>query len=100
ECVSHDECRAGHLGFIKSAAEGKAGRGRYGKNYELLIAVEDRWFEADDAKEIATFVEHEVLTLPLEFAAVHVVRLMDRLFLSFEIPVESRYAMYLGFRVI
>jgi hypothetical protein len=86
EYVQHEESRADHLRFIKNAAEGKAGRGRYGKNYELLIAVEDRWFEPDDAKEIAAFVEREVLTLPLEFGAVHLVGLMDRLFLSFEVP--------------
>lgn len=86
ECVAHEESRADHLGFIKTAAEGKAGPGRYGKNYELIIAVEDRWFDPDDAKEIADFVEREVLTLPLEFATVHLVGLMDRLFLSFEMP--------------
>ena len=83
ECVKHEDSRAEHLGFVKDAAEGKAGRGRYGKNYELLIAVEDRWFEPDDTNAIVAFMKREVLTLPLEFSAVHLVGLMGRLFLSF-----------------
>jgi hypothetical protein len=89
ECVGHEESRADHLTFIKTAAEGKKGLGRYGKNYELLIAVEDRWFDPDDAKDITAFVEHQVLTPPLEFGAVHLIGLTDRLFLSFEVPYRS-----------
>ena len=87
EFVDHRESRARHLSWIKTAAEGKAGRGRYGKSYELLIAVEDWWFDPDDAEEVAAFIEREVLTLPLEFGAVHVVGLTARLFLSF--PLAS-----------
>lgn len=82
----HRESRARHLSWIKTAAEGKAGPGRYGKSYELLIAVADWWFDpADDAEEVVAFIEREVLTLPLEFGAVHVVGLglRNRLFLSF-----------------
>jgi hypothetical protein len=70
EIVDHRESRAHHLGWIKAAAEGKAGRGRYGKTYELLIAVEDWWFDADDAREVTHFIEREVLRLPLEFDAI------------------------------
>jgi len=33
------------LRLVKEAAEGKAGPGRYGRGYELVIAVEDWWFE-------------------------------------------------------
>ena len=86
EFVDHKVSRAEHLAFIKTAAEGKKGLGRYGKKYEHLIAVEDRWFEPDDTMEIAAFVEQEVLTLPLEFGAVHLIGLTDRLFLSFKVP--------------
>jgi len=83
----HRETRARHLDLIKTAAEGKAGRGRYGKTYELLIAVEeDWWFDADDAREVTDFVEREVLRLPLEFDAVHVVGMTERLFLFFPLP--------------
>lgn len=81
--VDHRKTRARHLNWIKTAAEGKAGRGRYGKDYELLIAVEDWWFDADDAPEVTNFIEREVLRLPLEFDVVHVVGLTERLFLSF-----------------
>jgi len=86
EFVDHQESRARHLSWIKAAAEGKAGRGRYGKTYELLIAVEDWWFDTDDAGEVTTFIEREVLGLPLEFGAVHVVGITGRLFLSFSLP--------------
>jgi len=83
EFVDHRESRALHLGWIKSAAEGKAGQGRYGRSYELLIAVEDWWFGPDDANEVTAFIRREILTLPLEFAAIHIVGLTGRLFLSF-----------------
>jgi hypothetical protein len=62
------------------------GLGRYGKNYELLIVVEDRWFEPADTDAIVDFVEKYILTLSLEFCRVHLVGLMERLMLSFEIP--------------
>jgi hypothetical protein len=83
EFEDHRESRARHLSWVKSAAEGKAGLGRYGKNYELLIVVEDWWFNTDDAAEVVTFMDRQVLTLPLEFGAVHLVGLTERLFMSF-----------------
>jgi hypothetical protein len=43
--------RARHLAWLKSAAEGKAGPGRYGSGYELLIAVEDWWFDEEQYSE-------------------------------------------------
>jgi hypothetical protein len=80
--------RANHLSWIKTAAEGKAGRGRYGKNYELLITVGDWWFGPNDDEQVVAFVKREVLTLPLEFGAVHVVGLTNRLFFSFPLPLS------------
>jgi len=86
EFEDHRLSRARHLGWIKTAAERKAGRGRYGRTYELLIAVEDWWFDARDTREVTDFVEREVLGLSLEFEAVHVVGLTERLFLTFPSP--------------
>lgn len=86
EFVKHPETRERHLAWIKTAADGKAGRGRYGKSYELLISVEDWWFGGDDAPHVTNFIEDEVLRLPLEFDAVHVVGITERLFLSFPLP--------------
>jgi hypothetical protein len=83
EFEDHRKSRALYLSWIKNAAEGKAGLGRYGKSYELLIAVEDWWFNTDDAAEVVTFMDREALTLPLEFDAVHLVGLTKRLFMSF-----------------
>jgi hypothetical protein len=43
-------------------------------DHELVIVVEDWWFEAHrDAAGVAAFLEHEVATLPLCFDALHVV---------------------------
>ena len=81
--VDHRVSRADHLKLIKTAAEGKAGPGRYGRTYELLISVEDWWFVPDDSEEVAAFIKREILTLPLQFGAVHIVGLTGRLFLSF-----------------
>jgi len=86
EFVDHRESRADHLSWIKTAAEGKAGRGRYGKSYELLISVEDWWFDADDTPDVTDFIERKVLRLPLEFDALHIVGTTERLFLSFPLP--------------
>jgi len=87
EFVDHRASRALHLGWVKTAAEGKAGPGRYGRDYELLIAVEDWWFDPDDVDDVRVFIRRELLTLPINFAAVHIVGLTGRLFLSF--PVAS-----------
>ena len=87
EFVDHQESRARHLGWIKAAAAGKVGRGRYGRGYELLFSVEDWWFDHDDAEEVVAFIEREILVLPLEFAAVHIVGLTEHLSLSF--PLDS-----------
>jgi hypothetical protein len=83
EFVDHRESIARHLDWIKTAAEGKAGKGLYGIDYELLIAVEDWWFDADDAPAVTDFIEREVLSFPLQFDAVHVVGITGCLFLSF-----------------
>lgn len=94
EFVDHREIRARHLSWIKKAAEGKAGRGRYGKTYELLIAVEDWWFDADDAQEVTAFIKREVLSLSLEFGVVHIVGLSEKLFLSFPLlRGEDRHSL-------
>jgi len=76
-----------HLRLVKEAAEGKAGPGRYGCGYELVIVVEDWWFEVDrDSAGVAAFLEHEVATLPLCFDALHVVGWTDHLYSSIAIP--------------
>jgi hypothetical protein len=64
------ELRARYLPLIKEAAERKTRKRGYGLSYELLIAVEDSWYEADrDLTEVKTFIEREILGLPLAFEA-------------------------------
>jgi hypothetical protein len=81
--VEHNKSRDRHLGWIKTTAEGKAGLGRYGRSYELIITVEDNWFNPYDTDEVVAFIKQKVLTLPLEFGSVHIVGLTERLFLTF-----------------
>lgn len=72
-----------HLRRVKEAAEGKAVPGRYGAGYELLIVVEDSWFEVErDSAHVAEFLEREVMTLPLCFDALHLVGWTNRLYQS------------------
>jgi hypothetical protein len=72
-----------HLQRVKEAAEGKVGPGRYGAGYELLIVVEDSWFEVErDSARVAVFLEREVMTLPLCFDALHLVGWTNRLYHS------------------
>jgi hypothetical protein len=81
--VDSSELRECHLRLVKEAAEGKAGPGRYGRGYELEIAVEDSWFDVDrDSAAVADFLEQEIVTLPLCFGVVHLIGLTDRLYKS------------------
>jgi hypothetical protein len=83
DCVERSELISWHLGWIKTAAEGKAGCGRYGMDYELIIGVDDGWFEPEDRDKVVAFIKHHVLALPLQFGAIHVVGLTERLLCSF-----------------
>ena len=86
EFVDSHVSLASHLRLVKEAAQGKAGLGRYGHGYELVIAVEDWWFDADRHSEtVADFLEHEVATLPLCFDALYVVGWTDKLYRSVQI---------------
>jgi len=86
EFVDSHVSLASHLQLVKRAAEGKKRAGRSGRGCELLIAVEDWWFEADrDSEAVANFLRQEVATLPLGFDAIHVVGWTDRLHQSVSI---------------
>ena len=87
EFVDHRESLGSHLNWIRTAAEGKAGYGRYGRSYELLISVDDWWFDPDDSEEVVAFIHREILSLPLQFESVHIVGVTGRLYFSF--PLET-----------
>jgi len=84
EAHEHTELRERHLRWIREAAMRKAGPGRYGKGYELVIAVEDWWFTAGDVVEASNFIRRKVMTLPLPFDAIHIAGYMEKMRLSFE----------------
>jgi hypothetical protein len=84
EGIDHMELRARHLCWVKQAAEKKAYPRHYGRNYELLVAVEDWWANRPaDTEEIGSFVEREVLALQLDFDYLHIVGLNKLPLLSF-----------------
>lgn len=83
EAADHSELRTRHLQWVKAAALGKSGRGRYGRGYELVIAVEDWWFNDErDAAPVDAFLERQVSPLLLSFDIVHVVGWTERLYRS------------------
>jgi hypothetical protein len=85
--IDHPDEMAFHLRLVKEAVERKAGPGLYGAGYELLVYMEDSWFEAEpDRAVVSEFLEREVVTLPLCFDALHVVGRTDRLHKSVVIP--------------
>jgi hypothetical protein len=86
--IDPPDAMAFYLRLVRKAAEDKATTpGRYGKDYELLVYVEDSWFEAErDGAPVSEFLEREMVTLPLCFDALHVVGRTDRLHKSVVIP--------------
>jgi len=81
--LDHNELRTRHFRLIEDAARRKAGPGRYGQGYELLIAVEDWWFDPEmDLTPVQDFAAHELLNPSLRFDAVHLVGLTGDLYWS------------------
>src|SRR2546428_3561421 len=56
EFEGHREARARHLGWIKAAAKGKAGGGRYGKTSEPLAAGQDSWVVGDGVPDVSDLI--------------------------------------------
>lgn len=78
--IDHPVEMALHLQLVKKAAENKVRPGGYGAGYELLVFVEDSWFEAkSDCAVVSEFLEREVVILPLRFDALHVIGRTERL---------------------
>jgi len=85
--IDHPDEMALHLQLVKKAAENKVRPGGYGAGYELLVFVEDSWFEAkSDCAVVSEFLEREVAILPLRFDALHVIGRIERLHKSVVLP--------------
>ena len=74
--------------LIQSAVKGKSmipdKPQRYGQGHVLVVAFDDwQWFTEQDMTTLKDFVEKDVLTLPLNFAALYVVGLSGNTFLHF-----------------
>ena len=83
--VQHSELVARHCAWIKTAAEGKAGKAdHYGRTHVLIIAFDD-WFKPsdEDRARLRSFVTADVLNLPLNFSALYLVGMSGRTYLPF-----------------
>ena len=74
--------------LIQSAVKGKSmipdKPQRYGQGHVLVVAFDDwQWFTEQDMTTLKDFVEKDVLTLPLNFAALYVVGLSGNTFMHF-----------------
>jgi hypothetical protein len=85
DAVEHRELVARYCGWIRTAAEGKASRGdRYGRSHVLVIAFEDGFKPADnDLVTMRTFVNEQILVLPLNFSALYLVGMSGKTYLPF-----------------
>lgn len=77
--------------LIRSAFKGKSvilnKPPKYGQGHVLIVAFDD-WprFAEQHMADLKAFVEKDVLTLPLDFAALYVVGLSENTFVHFEPP--------------
>ncbi len=77
--------------LIRSAVKGKSvipnKPPKYGQGHVLVVAFDDwQWFTEQEMAALKDFVEKDVLTLPLDFAALYVVGLSGNTFVHFELP--------------
>lgn len=85
--VAHHDLIEELMRLVKAGAVRKCGaKARYGSNHQLIIYFDDHsWFRAErDSPELIAFVHKEVLSLPLNFGAFHVLGLAGTL-LSFDV---------------
>ena len=85
--VAHHDLLEELMRLIKAGAVRKcSAKARYSSNHQLIIFFDDHsWFRAErDSPELIAFVDKEVLPLPLNFGALHILGLAGALF-SFDI---------------
>jgi len=92
ELTAHSVLLERTFSLIQSAFKGKSvipnKTQRYGQGHVLIVAFDDwQWFNPEqDMLALKAFVEKDVLTLQLDFAALYVVGLSGKTFVHFEPP--------------
>lgn len=92
EGIDHTDLLVRTFSLIRSVVERKSMSPnkpqKYGQGHILIVAFNDwQWFNPEqDMAALKAFVEKDVLTLPLDFAALYVVGLSGKTFVHFEPP--------------
>lgn len=92
EAIAHTDLLGHTFSLIRSAVQRKSVRPnksqRYGQGHVLLVVFDDwQWFNAErDLEAMKDFVNKQILTLPLDFAALYVVGLSGETFVHFDPP--------------
>jgi hypothetical protein len=101
EGIDHTVLLECTFSLIQSAFKGKSvipnKTQKYGQGHILIVAFDDwQWFNPEqDMATLKAFVEKDVLTLPLDFAALYVVGLSGKTFVHFEPPkIQHSPAMH------
>jgi hypothetical protein len=89
ELIAHSDLLKQTYSLIRSAVKGKSvipdKPQRYGQGHVLIVAFDDwQWFKPEqEMAALKAFMKKEVLTLPLNFAALYVVGLSGKTFVHF-----------------
>jgi hypothetical protein len=90
EAIAHTDLLEGTFSLIRSAVERKSMSPnkpqKYGQGHVLIVTFDDwQWFKSEqDMAALKDFVKKQVITLPLDFAALYVVGLSGKTFVHFE----------------
>lgn len=89
EAVSHNDSLNKALALIKSRVEQKCKPKNYGKNYILVITIDDylapRYNNQKDLEAINEFIKSDIINLPLDFGEIYILGVSGKTFLAFKI---------------
>ena len=95
ELTAHSVLLEQTFSLIQSAFKGKSvipnKTPKYGHGHVLIVAFDDwQWFNPEqDMADLKAFVEKDMLTLQLDFAALYVVGLSGKTFVHFKPPSQG-----------
>jgi hypothetical protein len=87
KAANHNDSLIKTFTLIKVRAEQKCKPKKYGKNYILVITIDDhiapRYDNKNDLEALNEFIKSYVINLPLDFGALYVLGLSGKTFLKF-----------------
>jgi predicted nucleotidyltransferase len=94
EPVLHDDSLENNFTLIKNRAELKSKPKNYGKNYVLVIVIDDyiapRFDNQNDLEALNEFILTNIISLPLDFARLYILGLSGETLLTYEIVEKDR----------